>query len=136
MVMLVPLARSRGGYFYLQKYFYKINFFLCKKLFTLALSKKIIMKTQFTKTILTQDICLYDTAHSYDSDYGSPYKIKKAGEEVSVWIRDFEDGRVYYTAFVKEENEYYCYTHMKQNGKLYLNCGGMTASSELKSLLK
>ena len=87
--------------------------------------------------VLTKQLILSNTEAPSHFDYGNTdYIVAEVGKEVNVLVKSYPDGRVYYTAFLKENGVYYAYTKMKdKNGKIIENCGGMRASYELKKIL-
>ena len=97
--------------------------------------KKINDKSYIVASTLKADVTLKNTEAC--NDYSIHDRIDaKAGEQIGIWIRHI-DKRIYYTAFRKGENGiYFVNTRMKgEGGKLVYNCGGHSASNELKTIL-
>lgn len=88
------------------------------------------MKTYFKKAIAKTNFGLVNT-EDWKNDWRKIIQVK-IGETYDVKVEVFEDGRTYYTAFRIEGGIYYCNTIMRgTDGKLYPNCGGMSASRDI-----
>ncbi len=93
---------------------------------------------KFTSFKTTKDIYLTNQkATDIEREWGL-HEIKiEQGYFVGVRIQQFEDGRIYYTAFTEVKGVIFCRTDMKDvNGKLHLNCGGICAQQELEQHFK
>lgn len=86
----------------------------------------------YKKYTMKKDHQLINTEASIEDP--KRFQYVKAGEEVGMRISVFPDNRIYYTIFKEVDGAFYCYTHMREaSGKIQPNCGGLTASWEIRT---
>ena len=95
------------------------------------------IETYIAEKTTKEELYLNNTEAASHPDFGTTDYIKVSpGTKINVFVKEYPDGRTYFTAFFKDEKGvYYCNTKMKKNGKIYPNCGGILASKELKEIL-